>query len=167
MSGYSSIFSAGLLATPRPQGHPDCCINMDSTSDSDTTPTKLNPVPTPSSSEDTIMTNYFASPRGRASSNASATSGGGIGGGAPRLRRRRSSLSMGNNGLSAVKGPQRSAGMALQRTAFLSPGSRARSGSTDMGSVDPSRVDGEGYGPVPNRSSGGRSRSGSMGGALR
>src|SRR6267154_2312672 len=104
MSGYSSIFSAGLLATPRPQGHPnsadyttpDCSINLDS--DSDTTPTKLNAVPTPSS-EDVV--NYFA-PRDRASSNASVTSSvlGGVG--APRLRRRRSSFSIVNNGLSAV-----------------------------------------------------------------
>jgi len=168
MSGYSSIFSAGLLATPRPQGHPnsadyttpDCSINLDS--DSDTTPTKLNAVPTPSS-EDVV--NYFA-PRDRASSNASVTSSvlGGVG--APRLRRRRSSLSIVNNGLGAVKSPQRSAGMALQRTALMSPGGRARSGSTDMGSVDLLCVDGEGQGLVPNRV-GGRSRSGSMGGAMR
>jgi hypothetical protein len=162
MSGYSSIFSAGLLATPRPQGHAlDCSINMDS--DSDTTPTKLNAVPTPSSED---VTNYFA-PRGRASSNASVASSllGGVG--APRLRRRRSSLSIANNGLSAVKSPQRSAGMALQRTALMSPGGRVRSGSTDMGSVDLSFVDGEGHNLVPSRIGGGRSRSGSTGGAMR
>lgn len=170
MSGYSSIFSAGLLATPRPQGHPnsadyatpDCSINVDS--DSDTTPTKLNPVPTPSSSEEVM--NYFAS-RGRASSNASATSSvlGGVG--APRLRRRRSSLSIANNGLSAVKSPQRNAGIALQRTALMNPGGRMRSGSTDMGSVDMPRVEGERHGHVSSRVGGGRSRSGSMGGAIR
>ncbi|KAF8490004.1 hypothetical protein F5888DRAFT_1743670 [Russula emetica] len=171
MSGYSSIFSAGLLATARPQDHtnsadyttPDCSINMDS--DSDTTPTKFNAVPTPSSED---VMNYFAQ-RGRASSNASATSSvsalGGVG--APRLRRRRSSLSVANNGLSAVKSPQRSAGMALQRTALMSPGGRARSGSTDMGSVDLSCVDGEGHGLVPSRVGGGRSRSGSTSGAMR
>ena len=170
MSGYSSIFSAGLLATPRPQGHPnsadyatpDCSINMDS--DSDTTPTKLNLVPTPSSSEDVM--NYFA-PRGRASSNASVTSSvlGGVG--APRLRRRRSSLSIANNGLCAVKSPQRSAGMALQRTALMSPGGRARSGSTDKGPIDLSYVDGEEHGLVPSRVCGRRSRSGSTSGAIR
>jgi hypothetical protein len=169
MSGYSSIFSAGLLATPRPQGHPnstdcatpDCSINMDS--DSDTTPTKLNAVPTPSSED---VMNYFAQ-RGRASSNASVTSSvlGGVG--APRLRRRRSSLSIVNNGLSAVKSPQRSAGMALQRTALISPSGRARSGSTDMGSVDLSRIDGEVQGLFPSRVGGGRSRSGSTGSAMR
>jgi hypothetical protein len=166
MSGYSSIFSAGLLATPRPQGHANCAtpdgsINMDS--DSDTTPTKLNAVPTPSSED---VMNYFAS-RGRASSNASVTSSVLSGVGAPRLRRRRSSLSIANNGLSAVRSPQRSAGMALQRTALMSPGGRARSGSTDMGSVDLSFVDGEGHSLVPSRIGGGRSRSGSMGGAMR
>jgi hypothetical protein len=169
MSGYSSIFSAGLLATPRPQGHPnsvdyatpDCSINMDS--DSDTTPTKLNAVPTPSSEE---VMNYFA-PRGRASSNASPTSPAPGSVVAPRLRRRRSSLSVANNGLSAVKSPQRSAGMALQRTALMSPGGRVRSGSTDIGSVDLSCIDGEGQGLVPSRVGGGRSRSGSMGGAMR
>ena len=159
MSGYSSIFSAGLLATQRPHGL-DCSINTDT--DSDTTPTKLNAVPTPSSEQ---VINYFA-PRSRASSNASATSPA-LSGGAPRLRRRRSSLSIANNGLSAVKSPQRSAGIALQRTAFMSPGGRARSGSTDMGSVDLPSVDGEGYGLVPNRVGGGRSRSGSTGGAIR
>jgi hypothetical protein len=167
MSGYSSIFSAGLLASPRPQGHPnsadyatpDCSINMDS--DSDTTPTKFNPLPTPSSSEDVM--NYFAQ-RGRASSNASVTSS--VLGGAPRLRRRRSSLSIANNGLNAVKSPQRNAGMALQRTALMSPGGRAHSGSTDKGSVDLSCV-GEGHGLVPSRVGSGRSRSGSTGGAMR
>jgi hypothetical protein len=87
--------------------------------------------------------------------------------GAPRLRRRRSSLSIANSGLSAVKSPQRSAGMALQRTALMSPGGRARSGSTDKGSVDISYVGGEGYGLVSSRVGGGRSRSGSMGGAMR
>jgi hypothetical protein len=169
MSGYSSIFSAGLLATPRPQDHPnsldyvtpDCSINMDS--DSDTTPTKLNAVPNPSFED---VMNYFA-PRSRASSNASVTSPLLSGVGAPRLRRRRSSLSLANNALSAVKSPQRSAGMALQRTALMSPGGRVRSGSTDMGSVAPSCINGEGYGLVPSRVGGGRSRSGSMGGGMR
>jgi hypothetical protein len=134
-------------------------------SDSDTTPTKLNPAPNPSSSEDVM--NYF-SLRGRASSNASVTSSvlGGVGS-APRLRRRRSSLSTANNGLGAVKSPQRSAGMALQRTALMNPGGRVRSGSTDMSSVDLLGVDGQGHGLVPNRVGGGRSRSGSTGGAMR
>ena len=166
MSGYSSIFSAGLLATPRPQDHansatPDCSINMDS--DSDTTPTKLNAVPTPSSED---VMNYFSS-RARASSNASITSPvlGGVG--SSRLRRRRSSLSIANNGLSGVKSPQRSAGTALQRTALMSPGGRVRSGSTDVGSVDLSCIDSERQGLVPSRVGGGRSRSGSTGGAMR
>ncbi len=127
MSGYSSIFSAGLLATPRPQDHanradyttPDCSVNMDS--DSDTTPTKLNAVPNPSTED---VMNYFM-PRSRASSNASGTSSAPGGVGASHLRRRRSSLSLANNGLCAVKSPQRSAGMALQRTALMSPGGRA------------------------------------------
>ena len=172
MSGYSSIFSAGLLATPRPEGHtcyadystpsrPDSSITMDS--DSDTTPTKLNAVPTPSS-EDSM--DYFM-PRSRASSNASATSPMPCGISTPRLRRRRSSLCVANNGLSAVKSPQRSAGIALQRTALMSPGGRVRSGSTDIRPVDLPSTDGERHGLVPNRIGGGRSRSGSMGGAMR
>ena len=169
MSGYSSIFSAGLLATPRPEGHahyvdystpsrPDSSITMDS--DSDTTPTKLNAVPTPSPED------YFM-PRSRASSNASVTSPIPNGVGAPRLRRRRSSLSVANNGLGAVKSPQRSVGFALQRTALMSPGGRMRSGSTDILPVDLPCTDGEGYGLVPNRVGGGRSRSGSTSGAIR
>jgi hypothetical protein len=172
MSGYSSIFSAGLLATPRPEGHTtygdystpsrhDGSTNMDS--DSDTTPTKSNAVPSPSS-EDVV--NYFL-PRSRASSNASATSpvvGCVV---APRLRRRRSSLSIANNGMGAVKSPQRNAGIALQRTALMSPGGRARSGSTDIRPVDLPCIDREGHGVVPSRVGGGRSRSGSMGGAMR
>jgi len=171
MSGYSSIFSAGLLATPRPEGHtryvdystpsrPDSSINMDS--DSDTTPTKLNAVPAPSS-EDAM--DFM--PRSRASSNASATSPVPSGVNTPRLRRRRSSLCVANNGLSAVKSPQRSAGLALQRTALMSPGGRMRSGSTDIRPVNLPSTDGEGPGLVPSRIGGGRSRSGSMAGAMR
>ncbi len=122
MSGYSSIFSSGLLATPRPNAYsdhstlsnPDSPVNMDS--DPDTTPTKLNTLPIPSSDE---AMNYFM-PRSRASSNASATSA--LLSAAPRLRRRRSSLSVANNGLAAVKTPQRNAGIALQRNSLMVPG---------------------------------------------
>lgn len=42
----------------------------------------------------------------------------------------------------------------------MSPGGRARSGSTDKGSVDLSCVDGERRGLVPSRVGGGHSRSG-------
>jgi len=170
MSGYSSIFSSGLLASPRPDSHagyadfstpsrPHSPINVDS--DPDTTPTKLNAMPIPSSEE---AMSYFM-PRSRASSNASGTSS--VPGVAPRLRRRRSSLSMANNGLSAVKSPQRNVGIALQRNSLMGSSARARSGSTDVGPAElPSPEEG-GHGSVPNRVSGGRSRSGSTGGTMR
>jgi hypothetical protein len=85
---------------------------------------------------------------------------------APRLRRRRSSLSIANNGLSAVKSPQRNAGLALQRsTLVVGPSGRARSGSIEFGpAVIPLGLGNDGgYVPVPNRvgGGGGRSRSGS------
>ncbi|KAI0295642.1 hypothetical protein B0F90DRAFT_1670046 [Multifurca ochricompacta] len=176
---------------------PDSPINVDC--DPDTTPTKPNtassiPIPIPfSSSEEVMMMDYFMSPRSRASSTASTASsafGGGSGNGssgvsasavAPRLRRRRSSLSIAaSNGLSAVKSPQRNAGMALQRSTFMGPiAGRARSGSIDVGPIGLSRGFGNGVGgdegngvPVVQSNarllgSVGRSRSGSMGGALR
>jgi hypothetical protein len=68
---------------------------------------------------------------------------------------------------SAVKSPQRRAGLALQRTALMSPGGRVRSGSTDIRSVNLPSTDGEGPALVPSQIGGGRSRSGSMGGAMR
>jgi hypothetical protein len=170
MTGYSSIFSSGLLATPRPNRHTDyedhpalyqsgSPINADT--DPDATPTRLssNTSLMPSSEE---MTEYLMS-HSRASSNASTTS---VLGNAPRLRRRRSSLSVANNGLSTVKSPQRNAGIALQRTALMGTANRARSGSTDYGSVGIPRADEGGYAPASGRI-GGRSRSGSMGGTLR
>jgi len=169
MSGYSSIFSSGLLASPRPKSHVDYAdfstpsrpyspIIIDS--DSDTTPTKLSTMPIPSSEE---AMSYFL-PRSRASSNASVTSS--VVGVAPRLRRRRSSLSVANNGLSAVKSPQRNAGIALQRNSLMGSSVRARSGSTDVGPADLPRAEEGGHGSVPNRARS-RSRSGSTGGAVR
>lgn len=168
MSGYSSIFSSGLLATPRPNTFSDYVdystpqsygpLNVDS--DTDTTPTKLNALPIPSSEE---VMDYFM-PRSRASSNASVTSSG-ING-APRLRRRRSSLSIAANGLGAVKSPQRNAGIALQRSALMGTGVRPRSGSTDVGPTGVPRADEESYVSAPSRAAGGRSRSGSTGGTM-
>jgi len=164
MSGYSSIFSSGLLATPRPNAYsdhstlsnPDSPVNMDS--DPDTTPTKLNTLPIPSSDE---AMNYFM-PRSRASSNASATSA--LLSAAPRLRRRRSSLSVANNGLAAVKSPQRNAGIALQRNSLMVPGARARSGSIDVGPTGIPHADDGVYVLASSRAGGGRSRSGSSSG---
>jgi hypothetical protein len=172
MTGYSSIFSSGLLATPRPYRHTDyedhatlhqsgSPINADT--DPDATPTRLNANTSslmPSSEE---TTDYLMS-RSRASSNASTTSS--VLGNAPRLRRRRSSLSVANNGLGAVKSPQRNAGIAFQRTALMSTANRARSGSTDYGTPGIPRADEGGYAPASGRI-GGRSRSGSMGGTVR
>lgn len=170
MSGYSSIFSSGLLATPRPNTFSDYMdsstppqsygpLNVDS--DTDTTPTKLNALPTPSSEE---VMEYFM-PRSRASSNASVTSS--VINGAPRLRRRRSSLSIAANGLGAVKSPQRNAGIALQRSALMGTGLRPRSGSTDVGPTGVPRANEESYVSAPSRAAGGRSRSGSTGGTMR
>lgn len=169
MSGYSSIFSSGLLATPRPNTFSDCVDytpsqpygpqNVDS--DPDTTPTKLNTLPIPSSEE---VMDYFM-PRSRASSNASVASSGLNG--APRLRRRRSSLNIGTNGLGAVKSPQRNAGIALQRSALMGAGIRPRSGSTDVGPTGMPRADEGGYVSAPSRPMGGRSRSGSTCGTMR
>lgn len=163
MSGYSSIFSSGLLATPRPYRHtngepasrassPDI-IDMPI----DTTPTNskppLNSIP---ASEDPDS-DYFSQSRSRASSNASS-----INVAPPRLRRRRSSLTVGSTGMGAIKSPMRSAGVALQRSGLMSPGlgQRTRSGSIDV-------VAGmEDFGSTPNPMTG-RMRSGSLGGALR
>jgi hypothetical protein len=173
MSGYSSIFSSGLLATPRPNIFSDYVdhstpsqsygpVNVDS--DPDTTPTKLNTLPTPSSEE---VMDYFI-PRSRASSNASVTSSLN---GAPRLRRRRSSLSVATNGLGAVKSPQRNAGIALQRSALMGMGMgtgvRPSSGGTDVGPTGMPRADEGSYVSAPSRLVGGRSRSGSTGGTMR
>ncbi|KAH9160554.1 hypothetical protein EDB89DRAFT_2081693 [Lactarius sanguifluus] len=169
MTGYSSIFSSGLLATPRPPRHADpsdysmssqtdCSINIDY--DPETTPTKLN-TPLDPSFEDVM--DYFM-PRSRTSSNASTNSS--APGGVPRLRRRRSSLSVANNGLGAIKSPQRNVGFALQRSTLISPGGRARSGSVDVGPAGVPRHDELCCVPVPGRI-GSRSRSGSIGGALR
>ena len=171
MTGYSSIFSSGLLATPRPHrdrhvdpsdycipSQPSSPINVDF--DPDTTPTKLN---TPLEPSFDVVMDYFM-PRSRASSNASNNSS--ALGGVPRLRRRRSSLSVANNGLSAVKSPQRNAGIALQRSTLIGPGGRARSGSVDIGPAGVPRLDELCCVPASLRA-GGRSRSGSIGGTLR
>jgi hypothetical protein len=155
MSGYSSIFSSGLLATPRPDNYldnadcftPGSPINVDS--DPDATPTKLNSL----ASEDVM--NYFM-PRSRASSNASTTAS--VLTGAPRLRRRRSSLSIASNGLSAVKSPQRNAGVALQRSSLMGPG--PRSGSMDVGATGMPRAGEEGYVLASSKTGAGQSRSG-------
>jgi hypothetical protein len=169
MTGYSSIFSSGLLATPRPnrhtdyEDHPALYQSGSADTDPDATPTRLSSNTSslmPSSEE---MTEYLMS-RSRASSNASTTSS--VLGNAPRLRRRRSSLSVANNGLGAVKSPQRNAGIALQRTALMGTANRARSGSTDYSTAGMLRADEGGYAPASGRI-GGRSRSGSMNGTLR
>jgi hypothetical protein len=169
MAGYSSIFSSGLLATPRPPRHanpsdynapsqPSSPLSVDC--DLDMTPTKLNTPSVPSF--DDVM-DYFM-PRSRTSSNASTNDS--VLSGLPRVRRRRSSLSVANNGLVAVKSPQRNAGIALQRSALISPGGRARSGSVDVGPAGVPRPEELCHVPVSGRV-GGRSRSGSTGGALR
>lgn len=77
--------------------------------------------------------------------------------GVPRLRKRRSSLSMAASPMAGIKSATRNAGTALQRTGFMSP-SRSRSGS----------INEYGLGVATEQTSlTGRMRSGSLGGVLR
>ncbi|KAI0057626.1 hypothetical protein BV25DRAFT_1830872 [Artomyces pyxidatus] len=159
MSGYSSIFASGLLATPH--RHPGSTPSRSSSPDMmalDTTPTNSkSPYLLPTPGDDDV--DYFSSPRSRASSTTSTASS--VQAGAPpRLRRRRSSLTVATTAMGAIKSPLRSASVALQRSGLMTPGGRARSGSVDvvMGMED--------FGSTPNPITG-RMRSGSLGGALR
>lgn len=77
--------------------------------------------------------------------------------GRPRLRKRKSSLSVTASPMSGIKSPSRNAGNALQRIGFLSP-SRSRSGSMNE------------YGggvATEETSIAGRMRSGSVGGLFK
>ncbi|VDC05157.1 unnamed protein product [Peniophora sp. CBMAI 1063] len=160
-SGYSSIFASGLLATPRPSRH-----GSGEAMDTDTTPTSSKTYttnftnPFPPHGQDADMTSgdadYFTS-RSRASSTASTDST------APRLRRRRSSLTVNPNAnpLASVRSPLRSAGAAFQRN--LIGGARSRSGSV---STEPAN-DGHAHSTAPANTIKGRTRSGSLGTALR
>ncbi|KZV65019.1 hypothetical protein PENSPDRAFT_668639 [Peniophora sp. CONT] len=161
-SGYSSIFASGLLATPRPSR-----LGSGDAMDTDTTPTSSKTYttnftnPFPPHGQDADMTtgdaDYFAS-RSRASSTASTDST------APRLRRRRSSLTVNPNAnpLASVRSPLRSAGAAFQRN--LISGSRSRSGSVNT-EPDAHMHGAGGAAAVPAIK--GRMRSGSLGTALR
>ncbi|KAI0317015.1 hypothetical protein OF83DRAFT_1083886 [Amylostereum chailletii] len=159
MSGYSSIFSSGLLATPRPNRS----SGDDDSSRMDITPTRKvhlgTGFTTPSCDEDEDMDrDYFNTPsRSRSSSTTSIESSASVANGSIRLRRRRSSLTVSTSPIANIRSPMRSAGVAYQRT-MLSPGmgSRARSGS----------LSGEG-GVGSEENIKGRSRSGSLGTALR
>ena len=159
-SGYSSIFASGLLATPRPHRHTDSGSSP-MAEDLESTPTGLKShiseyPPSPTPSYITEMESEHS--RSRASSTASVSS---FTAPPPRLRRRRSSLTVGTSVMGNIKSPLRSAGNALQRTVLMSPtgGSRSRSGSL---SVDVNNV------PQPMSASlNGRMRSGSVGDALR
>ncbi|KAI0027142.1 hypothetical protein K488DRAFT_91248 [Vararia minispora EC-137] len=157
MSGYSSVFSLGLLATPRPlrvaapgAGLPiDIDVDID---DPETTPTRTRSPPDDLAS---------LAPRSRTSSTTSADSAA-----PPRLRRRRSSLTVAAAPLAAIKSPLRSAGTALQRTLI-----RARSGSVSTAPAPADDVLGAGS-PLPSTSTPigaikGRLRSGSVGAVLR
>lgn len=155
-SGYSSILASGLLATPRPSRYGDM--------DTDTTPTVTktyttkftNPFTPHGQDAEMGDGDYFVS-RSRASSVASTDSTAPT---APRLRRRRSSLTVNPNAnpLASVRSPLRSAGAAFQRN--LLGGSRSRSGSvtTEPGSTE---------GAAAVSAIKGRVRSGSLGTALR
>ncbi|ETW78588.1 hypothetical protein HETIRDRAFT_386743 [Heterobasidion irregulare TC 32-1] len=159
-SGYSSIFASGLLATPRPHRHTDSGSSP-MAEDLESTPTGLKShiseyPPSPTPSYITEMESEHS--RSRASSTASVSS---FTAPPPRLRRRRSSLTVGTSVMGNIKSPLRSAGNALQRTVLMSPtgGSRSRSGSL---SVDVDNM------PQPMSASlNGRMRSGSVGDALR
>lgn len=162
-SGYSSIFASGLLATPRSNRH-----GHGEAMDTDTTPTSSKTYTTnltnsfPPHGQDTDNhegdADYFIS-RSRASSTASTDST------VPRLRRRRSSLTVNpnSNPLASVRSPLRSAGAAFQRN--LIGGSRSRSGSvTTEGGND---IHGAGGAATAASAIKGRVRSGSLGTALR
>ncbi|TFY67013.1 hypothetical protein EVG20_g4093 [Dentipellis fragilis] len=157
-SGYSSIFASGLLATPRPNRtlSPGERPTTPGGADHDTTPTALRSYFTDFSlGPVTPLAEFEAEPplsRSRASSTSSNV---------PRLRRRRSSLTVGTGSLSSIKSPLRSAGNALQRTSLMSPTtpSRTRSGSTST-DVDMDE-------PPLTAPPTGRMRSGSLGYALR
>ncbi|KAI0047405.1 hypothetical protein FA95DRAFT_1226286 [Auriscalpium vulgare] len=160
MSGYSSIFASGLLATPRPYrtaesaraSSPDIDMAIDTTPTNSKAPLSMYISGAPADADE----DYFSPSRSRASSSASST--GPIP--QPRLRRRRSSLTVATGAMGAIKSPLRSAGVAFQRTA-LTPATagRARSGSVDM------LAGMEDFGSTPNPHTG-RMRSGSVGGAF-
>lgn len=168
MSGYSSVVSLGLLATPRSirvgtyDSSPHASPSSMDIDELETTPTATRTYTTFYTNfpaDDAEAADYFSpTSRSRASSTASTESS------APRLRRRRSSLTVGSNTLASIKSPIRSATAALQRT--LAGSVRSRSGSiTTTTSAGADRADDVlGSVPIPIK---GRLRSGSVGTALR
>ena len=157
MPAYSNLFSSGLLApsvntgslsrphTPVPPSSPMVLpttpgdpIDRDMTWDpSYTNDVVISPGPTISKDFYTNTTEHR-----------------------PRLRKRRSSLSVNTSPMAGIKSPGRSAGNALQRTGLLSP-SRSSIGSMNDFHQHGRSVATEGTSLT------GRMRSGSLGGALR
>ncbi|THH18924.1 hypothetical protein EW146_g2145 [Bondarzewia mesenterica] len=165
--GYSSIFSSGLLATPRPHGRMDSPNSRPSSpttspmiTDLESTPTGLkqsfSEYPPSTSPPSHFLDTDNGSSRSRASSTSSFTAPQ-----APKLRRRKSSITVGSSAMGSIKSPLRSAGAALQRTVLMSPtsGSRSRSGSLSVDAGPELQL-----GSTPRT---GRMRSGSLGDVLR
>ncbi|TFK20261.1 hypothetical protein FA15DRAFT_659229 [Coprinopsis marcescibilis] len=185
MTGYSALFSAGLLATS--YGFPKTPSKDRSSNYSDTLPLPLrdgSPVrpvsPLPGSSDSDVDMDCDsareATPTQQSVSAAAAsTSATTTTKSQPRLRKRRSSLTITTSPMTSIRSPMRTAGAALQlqrHLALASPGSRSRSGSMTQ---PPSAVEGtfsSVYVPGAGSSMGtegtsimGRLRSGSMGSA--
>ncbi|THH07263.1 hypothetical protein EW146_g9370 [Bondarzewia mesenterica] len=165
--GYSSIFSSGLLATPRPHGRMDSPNSRPTSpttspmiTDLESTPTGLkqsfSEYPPSTSPPSHFLDTDNGSSRSRASSTSSFTAPQ-----APKLRRRKSSITVGSSAMGSIKSPLRSAGAALQRTVLMSPtsGSRSRSGSLSVDAGPELQL-----GSAPRT---GRMRSGSLGDVLR
>ncbi|KAJ8515902.1 hypothetical protein ONZ45_g6741 [Pleurotus djamor] len=170
MASYSAFFSSGLLA-------PYQSYTTTNASSFDLSPIRpVSPLPnahdidrtatpTPSShrgssdlqqiDEDAPSSNLTSSPQ--------SSSG-------PRLRKRRSSLTVGMSPMNNIRSPQRSAGAAAARYAHhsisISSPSRSRSGSIGAVAAD---LFGAGYANVASEGTSlvGRMRSGSVGGALK
>ncbi|EGN97040.1 hypothetical protein SERLA73DRAFT_185333 [Serpula lacrymans var. lacrymans S7.3] len=166
MSTYSDFFSSGLLApyqgiagSPAPPSSP---VPLPS-SPVDPIDRSMNLTPTPSSS--VFPSSYDSNATSMSNGIFTINTNSAVGTERPRLRKRRSSLTVGAGPMAHIKSPSRSATSAFQRTGILSP-SRSRSGSLNEGG------DGMGYSiGVANEGSSlvGRLRSGSLsfGGALR
>jgi|ERR1700722_5195459 len=142
MANYSPFFSSGLLA---PNHY---------TESGALTPSLTSPLPTPFSPSYPIDNDGSTTPTPSTGPDADATIPLSPKSATPRLRKRRSSLTVSSSPMTAIKSPIRSAGLALQRAmtiGLVSPGrSHADSGSDMVG--------------VPKVE---RKRSGSLGASLR
>ncbi|KAG5732858.1 hypothetical protein E4T56_gene7943 [Termitomyces sp. T112] len=137
MATYSAFFSSGFLASRN--AHDTSSLGL--SSDSDTEPdTDRESTPTPDNISRAVP--VPAAPQSR-------------------LRKRRSSLTIGTSPMNAIRSPQRNASAALQLQMHLTSPSRSRSGSLSAAGTNNSNIASESTSLV------GRMRSGSVGVALR